>query len=90
MLFNLDFANNTNLSCFFFFILVINIYFLIHKVIFNPIVELLIPLGIPSKEAKAAIEIHLATAEVNIRNIQHNFELYKLFNASYSSIYFGL
>ena len=56
MLFNLDFANNTILSCFFFFFLIIDLYFLIPAAIaqiFNPIAELVIPIGIPSKETKA-------------------------------------
>ena len=59
MLFNLDFAKNTILSCFFFFFLVIDLCFLIPTVIrqtFNPIVQLAIPTGIPTKEAKAEIE----------------------------------
>ena len=71
MLLNLDFANNTILSCFFFFFLIIDLYFLIHAVIaqiFNPIAELLIPIGMPSKETKAKIEIHSVTAEANIRS----------------------
>ena len=61
MLFNLDFANNTVLPCFPFFFLIIDLYFLIPAVIgqiFNPIAELVIPIGIPSEEAKAEIEIH--------------------------------
>ena len=61
MLFNLDFANNTILSCFFFF-LTIDLYFLIIAVIeqvFNPIAELVIPIGIPIKEVKS--EIHPVT-----------------------------
>ena len=61
MLFNLDFANNTILLCFFFFFLIIDLYFLIHATmaqILNPIAELVIPIGILSKEAKAEIEIH--------------------------------
>ena len=33
MLFNLDFANNTFLSCLFFFFLIIDLYFLIAEVI---------------------------------------------------------
>ena len=60
MLFNLDFANNTILLCFFFFFLIIDLYFLIPAAIaqiFNPIAELVISIGIPSKEAKAEIEI---------------------------------
>ena len=55
MLFNLDFANNTILSCFFSF-LIIYLGFLIPAVItqtFNPIVELAIPVEISFKEARA-------------------------------------
>ena len=70
MLCNLDFANNIILLCFFFFILIVDLYFLIAAVIaqiFNPIVELIIPLGIPTKEAKAEIETHPVTVETRIR-----------------------
>ena len=55
MLFHLDFANNTNLSCFFFFFLIIDLYFLIPAVIAqicNPIAEDVIPIGTPRKEEK--------------------------------------
>ena len=58
MLFNLDFANNTILSCFFFFFLIIDLYFLIPAVIvqiFNPTAELLIPIEKPIKETKTEI-----------------------------------
>ena len=58
MLFNLEFANNTILSCFFFFLLIIDLYFLIPTVIskiFSAISELKIPIGIPTKEEKAEI-----------------------------------
>ena len=61
MLFNLDFANNTILSCFFFFFLIIDLYFLIPAVIaqiFNPIAELVLPKGIQSIEVKAETEMH--------------------------------
>ena len=61
MLFSLDFVNNITLSCFFFFFSIIDLYFFSAAVIahiFNPIAELAIPMGIPSKEAKAEIEIH--------------------------------
>ena len=61
MIFNLDFANNTISSCFLFFFIIIDFYFLIPAAIaqiFNPITELLIPTAIPIKEAKAEIEIH--------------------------------
>ena len=53
--YNLDFANSTILLCFFFFFLIIDLNVLVLKVIvqiFNPIAELLIPIGIPTKEAK--------------------------------------
>ena len=68
MLFDLDFANNTILSCFFF--LIIDSYFLIPAAIsqiFNPIAELIFPIGIPSNEAKAEIEIHRVIVEAKIR-----------------------
>ena len=71
MLFNLDFANKNILSCFRLYFLIIDWYFLIPAgvaEIFNPIAELVIPIGIPSKEAKAYIEIHPVTAEPKIRN----------------------
>ena len=69
MLFNLDFANNAILSCFFFFFLIIDLYFLIPKVIaqaFNPITELAIPIAIPTKEPKVEIETHPVIVEVTI------------------------
>ena len=69
MLFNVDFANKTIVSSFFFFFLIIDLYFLIPAVItqiFNPIVELPIPIGIPTKEAKAEIETHPVIVEVTI------------------------
>ena len=59
MLFKLDFVNNTILSCFFFFLLIIDLDFLIPAVIFNRIAKIIIPRGIPNKEAKADIEVHL-------------------------------
>ena len=52
MLFNLDFDSNNILSCFFFFFLIIDLQFLIIADIaqmFNPIAEIVIPVGIPSK-----------------------------------------
>ena len=78
MLFNLDFASNTILSCSFFFFLIIDLYFLIPAAIaqiFNPIAELVIPIGIPKKEAKAEIEIHLVIAEVKIRTCSIQFRV---------------
>ena len=70
MLFNLDFASNNILSCFFFFFLIIDLYFLIPTVIaqiFNPIEELVIPVGIPTKEAKAEIETHPVIVQAKTR-----------------------
>ena len=71
MLFNLDFANDNILSCFFFFFLIIDLYFLIPAVttqICNPVAELEIPTGIPTKEAKAEMEMHQLTVEIKIIN----------------------
>ena len=68
VLFNLDFASNTISSCFFF--LIIDLYFLIPAVIAqisNIIAELLIPIGIPSKEVKAEVEIYPVIVEAKIR-----------------------
>ena len=68
MLFNLDFANNTILLCFFF--LIIALYVLIPvdiAEIFLPTGEPVIPIGISSKEAKAVIEIHPVIVKAKIR-----------------------
>ena len=61
MLLNFDFANNTILLCFSFFFSIIDFLILaaIAKKI-NSTRELVISIGIPSKEAKAQIEIHTA------------------------------
>ena len=70
MLFNLDFSNNTILPGLFFFFLIIGFYFLIAAVItqfFNPTAELVITIGIPTKEEKAEMETHPVTAEPKIR-----------------------
>ena len=70
MLLNLDFANNTISSCFFFFFLIIGLYVLVPAgiaQIFIPIAELVIPIGIPTKEAIAEIEIHPVIVEAKIR-----------------------
>ena len=68
-LLNLIFANNTILSNFFFFFLVINLHFLIPVVIpefFIATEELIIPIGIPTKEAKPEMETHLVIAKGKI------------------------
>ena len=49
------------------FFFIIDLYFLIPAVItqiFNPIAELTIPIRIPTKEAKADIEMHPVIVEV--------------------------
>ena len=58
MLYDLGFPNNTNLSCFFSFFLIIHLCSLIHALItqiFNPTAELVIAIEIPIKEAKVEI-----------------------------------
>ena len=70
MLFNLDFAGNTILSCFCLFSLVIDLYFLITAVIAQIsklIAELVIPIVIPSKEAKPKMETQAVIVEPKIR-----------------------
>ena len=67
MSFNLDFANNTIITCFFF--LIIDLYFLIAAVntqILYPIIELAIPIRIPTKEAKTEMETHPVIVEIAI------------------------
>ena len=52
------------------FSLIIDLHFLIPTVItqiFNPIEKLVIPIGIPTKEAKAKMEIQSVIAEYKIR-----------------------
>ena len=66
---NLIFANNTILSNFFFFFLVIDLHFLIPVVIpefFIATEELIIPIGIPTKEAKPEMETHPVIAKGKI------------------------
>ena len=68
-IFNLDSANENISLCFFFFFLNIYLCFLIPAVItkiFNLIAELVIPIGIPTKDAKAEMETHPGTVETNI------------------------
>ena len=70
MLLNLDFANNTFLPYFLFFFFIIDLYFLIPAVIaevFNHIAELVNPIGIPIKDAKAEIEIHPVIVKAKMR-----------------------
>ena len=54
----------------FFFFLIIDLYFLIPAVIaqiFNAVAELVIPIGIPTKEAKAEMETHPVIVEAKIK-----------------------
>ena len=91
--FNFYFANETILSYFFFFFLILDLHFLIPVIlgqIFNPIAELVIPIGIPIKNSKAEMEAHPVTVEIRIRKVQYNLELHKPFCASYSSVHFAL
>ena len=58
MLFDLDFANNTILLCFFYFFLINDLYIFYSPgipQILNPIAKLVISNGISSKKAKAQI-----------------------------------
>ena len=69
MLIYLVFANNTILSCFFYFFLIIDLYLLIPAVstqFFIVSAELAIPTGITTKETKAEIETHSVIVEAKI------------------------
>ena len=90
--FNLHFANDNNLSGFFLFFLIIDLYFLVPAFItkfFNPVEELLIPIRTLTKEAKEEMGTHPVTIKTNI-NAKYNSKLYKLFYASYSLNSFDL
>ena len=69
----LDFVNDNILS-FFFFFLIVNLYLFIPAVItqdFNHIAEIRIPIGISTTIAKAEMETHPVTVEININNYDH-------------------
>ena len=54
------------------FFLISDLYILIPAFItriVNPIAELEIPIGIPTKEAKAEMEKHPVTSEINITSV---------------------
>ena len=72
MLFNLDFANDTILSYFFLFLIIVYLWwFLVPTVItqiFNPVAEILIPVEIPTKEVKAENNTHSVTVQIKISN----------------------
>ena len=62
MLFNLVFGKSTIVSSFFFFFLIIDFFISAVTVqICNPTTELVIPMGVPSKEAKAEFQTHPVT-----------------------------
>ena len=84
VLFNLAFACNTVLSCFFFFFLIIDLHFLIPAVIakiFIATAELAIPTGTLTKEANSEIETQPLTAKTNQENVPSNSKTYTLFYA---------
>ena len=66
MVFNVAFANNIILLCFFVFFEIIDVYFLNHVVnlqIFNPTAECAITIGTYNNEAYAEIETHTLATE---------------------------
>ena len=70
MVFSLVLANNDTLLRVFFYLLIIDLQFLISAVIaqlFNPIEELLTRIGIPIKGAKRKTETHPVITESKIR-----------------------
>ena len=65
-----------------FFFLIIDLYFLFDAAIaqiFNPTAELVVPIGIQSKETKAGIEIHSVIVEAKIRNFSAKFRVVQTF-----------
>ena len=66
---NLAFTSNTILSCFFFFFVIIDLYYLIPEVteqIFNPIAEHVIPIEIEINEVNAEIETQTLEVTSNL------------------------
>ena len=85
MLLNLDYADNTILSCFVFVFLITDLYVFIPEVIaqiFNPISELVIQ--------KAEIEIYQVIAEARIRKFSKYFRVAQTIFSFYLSIHFAL
>ena len=66
MPFSLDFTNNTILSSLFFFYLFIDLYLAVITQNFNTTVELVISIGIPTKETKAEMEPYQVIEEIAI------------------------
>ena len=72
MLFSLDFAGNTILTCFSCCFLSADLYLLIPAVIaqfVNLIAKLAMPIGIPIKEAKEEMDSHQVTVETKLKKI---------------------
>ena len=67
MVFNLDFANDLILSFLFLFFLFTDLIPAFTAQNFNQIAELIVPVGIPTKEAKAEMETDPVIAEIQIR-----------------------
>ena len=91
ILFYLDFALISILLCFFF--LIIELHFLIASVItqvFNPKAELVIPIGIPCKEAEAKTEKHLVIIEPKQHNLSLEFckPFWVFFGSTYKSFWY--
>ena len=66
---------------------IIDLYFLISAIIaqiFNPIPELIIPIRIPTKEAKAEMETHPITVETDISNCSIQLEILQPFLCFFS------
>ena len=81
MLFKLFCANNIILSCFFYFFLIIDLYFLIPEVIAyisNSVSKILFPI-----EIMIEIEIHPVNIEIKIRKLSMRFRSQKRFCGSY-------
>ena len=48
-------------------------------VLFNPIAQLIIPIGIPTKEAKAGMETHPLLAEIAMNKCSKQFKTLRTF-----------
>ena len=90
-----DFVSNIILSCFFLFFLFIELYVSIPAVItqiFNSIADIVIPIGIPTKETKSDMETHPVIPETTISGvidiIQNSANFYIILTYQFTSIYF--
>ena len=75
---NVALANNIILSCLLFFLLTVDLVFLIPAVITQITIisaELATPTGIPIKDAKVEIETHPVTAEVKTSKCPVEFKI---------------